>query len=108
MNAATSAFRILIRIVFPIELALGLLVWSGNLVGLIPVHELLGFLLVLGPWGLALTAEWASRELVDDATANPEFRDSVQKMLDDADLHVTARPVVHEVAVILQPGEVLS
>jgi hypothetical protein len=56
MNAATSVFRILIRIAFAIELALGLLLWSGNLVGLIPVHELLGWLLVLGLWGLAVTA----------------------------------------------------
>jgi hypothetical protein len=56
MNAATSAFRILVRIVFLLELALGLLFWSGNLVALVPVHELLGLLLVLGLWGLAVIA----------------------------------------------------
>src|SRR5215469_6255974 len=56
MNAAISGFRILIRIAFLIELALGLLFWSGNLVALVPVHELLGLLLVLGLWGLAVMA----------------------------------------------------
>jgi hypothetical protein len=56
MNVATSGFRILIRIAFLIELALGLLFWSGNAVALVPVHQLLGLLLVLGLWGLAVTA----------------------------------------------------
>ena len=54
MNAATSSLRILIRVGFLIELVLGLLFWSGNLVALVPVHELLGLLLVLGLWGLAV------------------------------------------------------
>jgi heme-degrading monooxygenase HmoA len=40
-------------------------------------------------------AEWTSRELLDEATANLEFHASVQWMLDDPDLHLTARPVVH-------------
>src|SRR5215472_13723074 len=44
MNAAISGLRIVIRIAFLIELALGLLFWSGNLVALVPVHELLGLL----------------------------------------------------------------
>jgi hypothetical protein len=56
MNAATSAFRILIRIAFAIQLALGLLFWSGNLRFLVNVHRLLGLLLVLGLWGLAVMA----------------------------------------------------
>jgi heme-degrading monooxygenase HmoA len=50
-------------------------------------------------------AEWASRELLDDATANPEFRAAVQRMLDDPDLHVTPRPVVYEVAVEVYPSQ---
>jgi hypothetical protein len=56
MNIATSGFRILIRIAFLIELVLGLLFWSGNAVALVPVHQLLGSLLVLGLWGLAVLA----------------------------------------------------
>jgi hypothetical protein len=56
MRAATSGFRTLVRIAFPIELALGLLLWSGNLAVLVPVHLSLGLLLVLGLWGLAVTA----------------------------------------------------
>lgn len=53
-------------------------------------------------------AEWESREALDAATANPEWRTSMRRMLDDADLHVAARPVVYEVAVTLHPGEALS
>jgi len=56
MNAATSSLRILIRVGFLIELVLGLLFWSGNLVALVPVHQLLGLLLVLGLWGVAVVA----------------------------------------------------
>jgi hypothetical protein len=56
MNRATSAFQILIRIAFPIQLVLGLLLWSSTLLALVNVHRLLGLLLVLGLWGLAVTA----------------------------------------------------
>ena len=53
-------------------------------------------------------AEWESREALDAATVNPEWRASVRQMLDDPDLHITARPVVYEVAVTVHPGEALS
>jgi heme-degrading monooxygenase HmoA len=46
-------------------------------------------------------AEWASRELLDEATASPTFRASTQKILDP-------RPGVYEVAVTLRPGDVPS
>jgi heme-degrading monooxygenase HmoA len=53
-------------------------------------------------------AGWASRELQDEATANPEWRASIRRMLDNPDLHVTARPMIYEVAVTLHSGEALS
>jgi hypothetical protein len=45
------------------------------------------------------------QELFDEATANPEFRASVQRMLDDPELHVRARPGVYEVAAEVHPGQ---
>jgi len=50
-------------------------------------------------------AEWASAHEFDAAQANPEFRASVQRMLDDPELHVTARPALYLVAVDLHPGD---
>jgi len=50
-------------------------------------------------------AEWASVRQFDAAQGNPEFRGAVQRMLDDPDLHVTARPALYQVAVDLRPGE---
>ena len=52
-------------------------------------------------------AEWESGSAFTRAQANPEFRASVQRMLDDPDLHVTARPGVFQVAVELHPGDSL-
>jgi heme-degrading monooxygenase HmoA len=52
-------------------------------------------------------AEWASKELLDEALVNPEFRASTQRMLDDPDLHVRARPGRYEVAVEVHPGDTL-
>ena len=56
MRASTFAFQVLVRIAVPVELALGLIFWSGHLGFLVPVHEGLGLLLVLALWGLAVTA----------------------------------------------------
>ena len=53
-------------------------------------------------------AEWESREALDSAMANLEWRASVRRMLDDSDLHVTARPVLYQVTITLRPGEAPS
>jgi hypothetical protein len=45
-----------VRIAGVIELILGLLFWTGDLRNLIPVHMLLGTLVVLALWLLAATA----------------------------------------------------
>lgn len=50
-------------------------------------------------------AEWASEQALGEATANPEFQASVQRVLDDPDLHVTPRPAVYQVAVDVRPGD---
>jgi heme-degrading monooxygenase HmoA len=57
--------------------------------------------------GFINVAEWASRELFEKAIATPEFRASAQRMIEDPDLHITARPAVYEVAVTVHPDEVL-
>lgn len=40
-------------------------------------------------------AEWESRAAFDQATANPEWRASVQRAVNDPDLHMTARPAAY-------------
>jgi heme-degrading monooxygenase HmoA len=52
-------------------------------------------------------AEWDSRKALERATATPEFVASVQRVLDDPDLHIIARPVVYQVAVDVHPGDPL-
>jgi hypothetical protein len=52
-------------------------------------------------------AEWDSGRALAQARADPEWRATVQRMLDDPDLHITARPRVDEVAVDVHPGEAL-
>ena len=50
-------------------------------------------------------AEWESGAALDEALANPEWRASLQRVLDDPDLHITPRPVVCQVAVEVNPGD---
>jgi hypothetical protein len=53
MKAAATALQWLVRVSGLIQVALGLLFWSGNALALIPVHMLVGLLLVLMLWALA-------------------------------------------------------
>lgn len=52
-------------------------------------------------------SEWDSANALDAAQANPEWRATVQRLLGDPDLHVTARPAVYQVAVDVHPGDPL-
>jgi hypothetical protein len=52
-------------------------------------------------------AEWESGQALAQAQANPAWRASVQRLLDDPDLHVTPRPAVYRVVVDLHPGDSL-
>jgi hypothetical protein len=56
MRAAITVAQWLVRLIGSIMLLLGLLFWSGNALTLIPVHMLLGLVLVLMLWALAVLA----------------------------------------------------
>jgi heme-degrading monooxygenase HmoA len=53
--------------------------------------------------GFVNVAEWESGAALDRARANPDWRASMRRLLDDPDLHVTPRPVVYRAVVDLQP-----
>jgi heme-degrading monooxygenase HmoA len=52
-------------------------------------------------------AEWGSGKALDAARADPQWRASMRRVLDDPDLHVTPRPVVYQVAIDVNPGDPL-
>jgi heme-degrading monooxygenase HmoA len=52
-------------------------------------------------------AEWDSGKALDQARANPEWRASMQRILDDPDLHITPRPVVYQAILDVHPGDTL-
>src|ERR1051326_6579453 len=56
MRTAIIVMRTLVRLLGATLIVLGLLFWSGNVLALIPVHMLLGILLVLSLWTLAILA----------------------------------------------------
>jgi hypothetical protein len=54
MRTATLVIQILVRLIGLIMIILGLLFWTGNALALIPVHMLLGLVLVILLWSLAV------------------------------------------------------
>jgi hypothetical protein len=56
MRRATTTAQTLVRIFGVVQLVLGGLFWTGNARDLVPLHMLVGFLLVLGLWTLAALA----------------------------------------------------
>jgi hypothetical protein len=56
MRRATTTAQMLVRAVAVVQLVLGGLFWTGNALGLVPLHQTLGFLLVFGLWTLAALA----------------------------------------------------
>lgn len=52
-------------------------------------------------------AEWESGTALDAARTNPEWRASVQRVLDDPELHITARPVIYRTDLDVRPGDTL-
>lgn len=56
MKTLTTILVLLVRIEAPIIIILGLLFWTGNADALIPVHMLLGIVLVLALWTLSVVA----------------------------------------------------
>ena len=53
MKTATTILQMLVRLSGLIQVVLGLLFWTGNALALVPVHMLVGLLLVLLLWALA-------------------------------------------------------
>lgn len=58
MNAAT-VLQMVVRLAGLILIVLGILFWTGNADALIPVHTLIGVILVLALWGLSALAAQA-------------------------------------------------
>ena len=56
MKSTVTALRMLIRLCGVLLIILGILFWTGNALSLIPVHMLIGVILVLSLWALALIA----------------------------------------------------
>ena len=59
MRSTVSAIQMVIRAVWLVQLVLGVLFWTGNALGLVDLHQLLGMLLVLAFWTLAALARRA-------------------------------------------------
>ena len=56
MTSAANAIRMLIRIAGLLLIVLGALFWSGHVLNLVGVHMLVGFILVVLLWVLAVMA----------------------------------------------------
>ncbi len=56
MKTATYTAQMLVRFTGLVQIVLGLLFWTGNVLSLIPVHMLSGIVLVLSLWTLAFLA----------------------------------------------------
>jgi hypothetical protein len=50
MRTASTVVQMVFRVAWLVQVALGLLFWSGNAAALVPIHMLIGVLLVLGLW----------------------------------------------------------
>jgi hypothetical protein len=53
MKTATTVVHMTLRVSGLLLILLGLAIWTGRADGVIPVHEFLGFVLVLSLWALA-------------------------------------------------------
>jgi hypothetical protein len=62
MRSTITAIQMGIRVVWLVQLALGVLFWTGNATGLVDLHQLLGILLVLALWTQAILAARAGVE----------------------------------------------
>jgi hypothetical protein len=62
MRSTITAIQMGIRAGWLVQLALGLSFWTGNLLGLVDLHQLLGILLVLALWTQAALAARAGVE----------------------------------------------
>jgi hypothetical protein len=56
MRSTITAVQMAIRVAGVIQLVLGLAFWTGNALGLVDLHQLIGILFVLGLWTMAALA----------------------------------------------------
>jgi uncharacterized membrane protein YdfJ with MMPL/SSD domain len=56
VNTAVTFVQMLVRVCGLVLIVLGILFWTGNALALVPVHMLVGFVLVLSLWTLAVLA----------------------------------------------------
>ena len=56
MKTVATIAQMTIRVAFVVLIVLGVLFWTGRADSLIPLHQLLGFVLVLSLWTLAILA----------------------------------------------------
>ena len=54
MKTATTTAQMLVRLTGLILIVLGILFWTGNADALVPLHMLIGFVLVFSLWALAI------------------------------------------------------
>ena len=56
MRSTITAIQMAVRVVGVVQLVLGLAFWTGNALGLVDLHQLIGILIVLGLWTQAVLA----------------------------------------------------
>ena len=104
-----SAARMAVRVVGLAMLILGLVVWTGSAAGLVPVHMLLGIVLVLALWAVAVLALQAGVRPVLPAIAiawgvlMAAFGMTQAQLLSDDSLHVVIQ-VAHLVVGLVAIG----
>ena len=59
MRSTVTAIQMGIRALGVVQLVLGIIFWTGNALGLVDLHQLIGILLVLGLWTQAAMAHRA-------------------------------------------------
>jgi hypothetical protein len=59
MRSTVTAIQMGIRALGVVQLVLGIVFWTGNALGLVDLHQLIGILLVLGLWTQAAMAHRA-------------------------------------------------
>ena len=59
MRSTITAIQMGIRVLGVVQLVLGIIFWTGNALGLVDLHQLIGILLVLGLWTQAAMAHRA-------------------------------------------------
>ncbi len=59
MRSAITGIQMFVRAAGVVQILLGLAFWTGNALGLVDLHQLLGILLVLALWTLAALAHRA-------------------------------------------------